>query len=236
MKQIKPLENLQWSRYLLRRCIHRTQVDEKFAYTNLEMCTNKMEKRMAHFKSTVPPSNVSAKYWNIVHKRCMLSFHNTHVPYVIICPRCSLRHFETESRFLHTPYASIASMILHSARFLCVLYTEICVNATAGTSHVNVKGLINSDFLGQDQVSLDKKPNLLQSFHDFSTAHCQLSFSLPLSMKRNPKIIPRRWQTKKAQLGDSWGIQRETISPVKLQGWRYLGFWYLECTRKALVF
>ena len=147
-----------------------------------------------------------------------------------------LGHFETESRFWHMLYASIASMILHSARFLCVLYTEICIHATTGTSHVNVKGLINSDFLGQDQVSLDKKPNLLQSFHDFSTAHCQLSFSLPLSMKRNPKIIPRRWQTKKAQLGDSWGIQRETISPVKLQGWRYLGFWYLECTRKALVF
>ena len=52
------------------------------------------------------------------------------MPSAIACLLCSLRRVDTEARFL--AYAvRIASMILRTARFLCVLYAEICVNATA---------------------------------------------------------------------------------------------------------
>ena len=85
----------------------------------------------------LPPSNDSAKYWNDVHKRCALSFHNTCVPSVI-CRMCSLRRVETESRFLHL-YASLQSMLLRTARFLCVLDAEICVTATADKNHVPIQ-------------------------------------------------------------------------------------------------
>ena len=47
------------------------------------------------------------EYWNVVRKRCALSFHNTRVPSVIICVKCSQRRVETESRFLRTLYASL---------------------------------------------------------------------------------------------------------------------------------
>ena len=42
----------QRSHELLRRCVHRTQVDEKCAYKNSEIRTSEIEKRMAHFKNT----------------------------------------------------------------------------------------------------------------------------------------------------------------------------------------
>ena len=43
---------------------------------------------------------------------------------------CSLRRVETESRFAYA--VRITSTILRTARFLCVLYAEICINATPG--------------------------------------------------------------------------------------------------------
>ena len=57
-------------------------------------------------KAPLPPSNDSAKYWN-VRKRFALSFHNTRVPNVIVGLMCSLRRVETEPRFLRTLYASL---------------------------------------------------------------------------------------------------------------------------------
>ena len=47
------------------------------------------------------------------------------MPHFVFC----LRHVETESRFFFAYAVRIASMILHTAIFLCVLYAEICVNA-----------------------------------------------------------------------------------------------------------
>ena len=44
---------VQWPRKVLRRCVHRTQVNvDKFAYKNSEMRTDEIKERMAHFKST----------------------------------------------------------------------------------------------------------------------------------------------------------------------------------------
>lgn len=67
----------------------------------------------------------SAKYWNVVCKRYMLLFHNNRMPSAIICLMCGLRRVETESRL----YASLPWFCL-TAKFLCVLYAEIRVNAT----------------------------------------------------------------------------------------------------------
>ena len=47
----------------------------------------------------------------------------------------SLRRVETESRFLRTPYASLPWFCIQ-LDFLCVLYAEICVNATADLCQV----------------------------------------------------------------------------------------------------
>ena len=47
------------------------------------------------------------------------------MPAVIICHMCSLRRIGTESCFLHMLYTHHFHMILHTARFLCVLlYTQ----------------------------------------------------------------------------------------------------------------
>ena len=48
---------------------------------------------------------------------------------VIVSLVCSLRRVESESRiFAHA--VRVASMILRTVRFLCILYEEMCVNAT----------------------------------------------------------------------------------------------------------
>ena len=46
----------------------------------------------------------------------------------IVCLMCSLRHVETVVK-LFAYAVSIASMILHTARFLCAIHTEICIDA-----------------------------------------------------------------------------------------------------------
>ena len=58
-------------------------------------------------KAPLPLSKDSAKYWNVVRKRCALSFHNTRVPSVIVCLMCRLGRGETESRFLRALCASL---------------------------------------------------------------------------------------------------------------------------------
>ena len=94
------------------------------AYQRNRKTNGAFEKHLYHHAS-----NDSAKYWNVVRKRCALPFHNTRVASVIVCLMCSLRRVETESRFLRTSYASLP--------WLCVqlhfyaYYAEICVNATA---------------------------------------------------------------------------------------------------------
>ena len=70
-----------------------------------EICIQKLYNYIE--KAPLPPSNDSVKYWDVVPKRCTLSFHNTRVPSVIVCRMCSLRRVETESHFLHTLYASL---------------------------------------------------------------------------------------------------------------------------------
>ena len=64
-------------------------------------------RRCVHHPYASGPSHDSAKYWNVVHKRCTLSFHNTRVPSMIVCQVCSLRHAETECCFLRTLCASL---------------------------------------------------------------------------------------------------------------------------------
>ena len=55
----------------------------------------------------------------------------TRVCSVIVCVMFCLRRVETESRFC--AYAvRVAPMILRTAGFLCALYADTCVNATAG--------------------------------------------------------------------------------------------------------
>ena len=60
---------------------------------------------------------------------------------VIVCIMFCLRRVETESHFFAYLPVDIASMILCTARFLCIIYTEICVNATAVQPTQNVDGI-----------------------------------------------------------------------------------------------
>ena len=87
-----------------------------------------IEKRMTHFKS------IFQIQWNK-----MFFANDARFPFTYLCMFCDhLGYvlFETcwdrVPLFLRTLYASLQSMILHTARFLCVLYAALCVNATAG--------------------------------------------------------------------------------------------------------
>ena len=75
-------------------------------------------------KTPLPPSNDSAKYWNVVCKGCALSFHAVLVclPWLFAL-MCSLRCVETGVPLVAYTVRTI-SMILHTARFLCVLITQ----------------------------------------------------------------------------------------------------------------
>ena len=78
---------------------------------------------------------------------------------VIVCVKFCWRRVGTESCYLRTLYA-FASMILRTARFLCVIYAEIRVNATAGLEQrdcYDITIICNSGIppLFQTQRSLD---------------------------------------------------------------------------------
>ena len=98
-------------------------MDEKFAYTNSEMRTDQIEKRMAHFGSTF----ITIKRFNEIRKCCSQTMRAFLSKYPrAICD--SFSRVETESRFLRTLYASLPCFCVQLD-----LYAEICVNATHGT-------------------------------------------------------------------------------------------------------
>ena len=93
------------------------------------MRTDEIVKRMAHFKSTF----TTIKRFSEILKcsqtvRAFLSQHSR--AFRDRLPHVQWR-VETESRLLRTLYVRITSIILRTVEFLCVLYAEICVNATA---------------------------------------------------------------------------------------------------------
>ena len=101
-----------------------------------EICVQKFGNAYQRNRETngafrAPLSNHSAKYWTVVSKLCTLSFHNTHVTSVIVDLMCGFeRCWGWISLFMYD--VRINSMILHTARFVCVLYTEICIHAIPG--------------------------------------------------------------------------------------------------------
>ena len=89
--------------------------------------TNKIEKRMAHFKSTFTTIKRFSKIL-FANDAC---FHFT----ILGClpwsfASCVIWDVETKSHFFAYT-VRIDSMIFRIARFLCVPYAEICVNMTA---------------------------------------------------------------------------------------------------------
>ena len=99
------------------------------------------EKWMLHFKSTFGIKFI--KRFNEIKcssQTMRASLSHTRTCSVIICVMFRLRCVETES-WLSAYAVRIASIILHTARFLCVIYAEICVNATTVCSlrHVETK-------------------------------------------------------------------------------------------------
>ena len=97
--------------------------------TQAKKCvTTKRIREMTHFKSTFTTGLIKRyKKKSVVCKRCTLSFHNTHMLYVIVCLMCSLRCVGTESHVLPMPYASLPRFCVQPS---CKISAEICSNAT----------------------------------------------------------------------------------------------------------
>ena len=88
---------------------------------------------MPHFKSTFTTKFIK-RFSEIKRSsqtmRAFLS--HTRVCSVIVCVMFCLRLAETKSRCCFFAYAVLITfMILRTARFVCVIYAEICVNAAA---------------------------------------------------------------------------------------------------------
>ena len=126
----------QGPRYLLRRCVHRSQVEEKFANKNSEMRTNKIEKRIVHFKctfTTIPRFSDILKYSQTM-RACLSQYLRAFLDRLFMC---SLRRVEAESPAF--AYAvRISSMILRSARFAEPQRTALFVSAADAVQGLSV--------------------------------------------------------------------------------------------------
>ena len=124
----------------LRRCVRRMQVDEKFSYTNSEMRTKDNRETNGAFQKHF------YHHQTIQRNIEMLFANNTRFPFTILtCLPWSFACVQFETCWdwirLFAHAVRITSMILRTARCLCVLYAEICVNAIPGVYTENVAGV-----------------------------------------------------------------------------------------------
>ena len=92
------------------------RTDEKLAYKRNRETNGAFQKHLDHHQTIQANS-----YWNVVRKRCTFPFYNTCMPSLIVC-------LIVWDQILLFAYAvCTASMILRTARLLCVLYPEFAL-------------------------------------------------------------------------------------------------------------
>ena len=113
------------------------------------MRTNEIEKWKTHFKNIFQIQRNKMFFANDAR----FPFTYSHICSVIVCVMFCLRRVETESRFVHSLYASLPWCCVQLDFYSAVRYAKICVNATAVRSWYDLGRILSSSHKNSSKIS-----------------------------------------------------------------------------------